>query len=237
MLQEIITIPLSLPFRLGSVSCYLIKTETSYLLIDTGSSNQRAQLENEIVRAECQPGQLALIVITHGDFDHIGNAAYLRNRFQTKIAMHADDAGMAEHGDMFWNREKGNRLIRWMAPILFRLGSADRYRPDVTIEDGDDLSEYGFDAKIVGLPGHSSGSVGILLPGSAPAGGSGQALFCGDLLDNTGGPALNSIMDNVEAAQASLKKLSRFEINTIYPGHGTPFPMERVISKPGSNPG
>jgi hydroxyacylglutathione hydrolase len=60
-----------------------------------------------------------LIVITHGDFDHIGNAAYLRQKFGAKIAMHADDVGMAERGDMFWNRKKGNRLYsRWFRSYL-----------------------------------------------------------------------------------------------------------------------
>ena len=96
MPQEIKTIRLPLPFHIGSVNCYLIKTDTGYILIDTGSSNQRASLEKELDRLGCQPGNLKLIVITHGDFDHTGNAAYLRTKFTTKIAMHDDDAGMEE---------------------------------------------------------------------------------------------------------------------------------------------
>ena len=77
-----------------------------------------------------------MIVITHGDFDHIGNAAYLRQKFGAKIAMHADDVGMAERGDMFWNRKKGNRLLRSLAPSLFRFGAADRFQPDAIVADG-----------------------------------------------------------------------------------------------------
>ncbi|GAG68637.1 unnamed protein product, partial [marine sediment metagenome] len=87
---------------------------TSWEEIDTGGSNKRHDLENELDRAGCQPGNLNLIVLTHGDFDHTGNAAYLRKKFGTKIAMHSADSGMAEQGDMFWNRNKPNFLIKLM---------------------------------------------------------------------------------------------------------------------------
>jgi glyoxylase-like metal-dependent hydrolase (beta-lactamase superfamily II) len=37
------------------------------------------------------PGKLNLILITHGDFDHTGNAAFISGRFRLKTAMHLDD--------------------------------------------------------------------------------------------------------------------------------------------------
>jgi hydroxyacylglutathione hydrolase len=76
-LPEITTITLALPLGLGSVNCYLIKTEAGYVLIDTGSSNQRAALEHELHNAGCQPGNLKIIVLTHGDFDHTGVCHYI----------------------------------------------------------------------------------------------------------------------------------------------------------------
>lgn len=200
-----------------SVNCYLIKTDTSYVLIDTGFSGKRSDLEKELESAGCKPGNLKLMVLTHGDFDHIGNCAYLREKFGAKIAMHYDDSGMAERGDMFWNRKKGNILIRTIINILFGLGKSDRFKPDVYVEDGYNLSEYGFDAKVLHIPGHSKGSIGILTAGGD--------LFCGDLLTNTGKPALSSIIDDSAAAKASIEKLKKLKINTVYPGHGKPFPM------------
>lgn len=218
---ETTQIRVALPYRLGSVNCYLMKTETSFVLIDTGSSNGRAELERQLERAGCKPGNLRLILLTHGDFDHTGNAAHLRKRFTTKIAMHADDAGMAERGDMFWNRKKGGFLVRSIAPHLFGFGKSDRFKPDLSIEDGTGLSEYDIDAQILSIPGHSQGSIAILTACGD--------LFCGDLLENTDKPSLNSIMDNLAAAHASVEKLKRMEINTFYPGHGEPFSMERFI--------
>lgn len=217
MPQQIRPIPLQMLYRLGTVNCYLVETDSGHILIDSGSSNQRKALERELENAGCRRGTLKLIVITHGDFDHTSNAAYLRRMLGAPIAMHRDDSGMAERGDMFWNRKNGNVVLRAIAPILFRFSRSNRFSPDFCLEDGSDLSAYGYSAQVLHLPGHSQGSIGIL-----SAGGD---LFCGDLLDNVKGPALNSIMDDLPAAHASLEKLRRFEIHTVYPGHGNPFSM------------
>jgi hydroxyacylglutathione hydrolase len=222
MLQTIRTITLPLPFRLGTVNCYLIEADAGFVLIDTGASNQRAELERELAGAGCKPGDLALIVLTHGDFDHTGNAAYLREKFGTKIAMHKDDFGMAEHGDMFWNRSSGNSLFRLLSPVLFRFSKSHRFRPDFYLEDGDGLSEYGVDAQVLSIPGHSKGSIGILTAGGD--------LFCGDLLENVKRPATNSIMDDPAAGEASLEKLHGLEIKIVYPGHGKPFAMDSFLT-------
>lgn len=214
MTTEIKTI---LTKRIGmNVNSYLIKSDTNYILIDTGLSSKRSSLERELEREGCNPGNFNLIIVTHGDFDHIGNCAYLRERFNTKIAMHYDDAGMAERGDMFWNRKKANILIRVILKVFFGLSKSDRFKPDVYVDDGYDLSEYGIDAKIVHIPGHSKGSIGILI---------GSDLFCGDLLTNVDKPALNSLMDDLATAHVSVEKLKKLDINTVYPGHGKPFPM------------
>ena len=220
-MEQIKTITLPLPYRLGHVNCYLVATGTGFVLIDTGASNKRAELESQLASAGCQPGDIQLILVTHGDFDHAGNAASLREKFAAKIAMHYADSGMVERGDMFWNRKKGNRVIKLMAPILFRFGRSNRFKPDLLLEDGTDLSEHGFNAKALYIPGHSRGSMGILTAGGA--------LFCGDLLDNTDKPALNSIMDDSTAAHTSVEKLKSLEITTVYPGHGNPFPLDLLL--------
>ena len=218
MTQEIITIELSMPYRLGSVNCYLINTGIGYILIDTGSSNKQTELEKELESLGCKPGNLKLIILTHGDFDHIGNAAYLRKKFDAKIAMHYDDSGMAEKGNMFWNRKKSKIIVKMIAPVLFGFGKSRRFRPDNYIEDGFDFSEYGFDAKAVHIPGHSRGSIGILTMNGE--------LICGDLLININKPGFNSLIDDLETADLSVEKLRNLEINTVYPGHGNPFHMK-----------
>jgi hydroxyacylglutathione hydrolase len=213
--QQIRAISLSLPFRMGSVNCYIVETDSGFALIDTGASNKRRQLDKELESAGCRPGNLRLIVLTHGDFDHTGNAAYLRSKFGARIAMHRDDAGMLERGDIFWNRKRGNFLIRAVASFLFRFGRSQRCSPDLYIDEGDDLSGYGFDARVLHIPGHSKGSIGILTAE--------EALFCGDLLLYKDRPVLNSIIDDRAAAQASFERLKSLKASTVYTGHGEAF--------------
>jgi hydroxyacylglutathione hydrolase len=105
MPQEVKIIPLSLPLGLGKVNCYLIKTDNGCVLIDTGLDRQRANLEGELVSAGCQPGNLKLILVTHGDSDHSGNAAYLREKYGAKIAVHRGESKVVERGDMILNRK------------------------------------------------------------------------------------------------------------------------------------
>jgi len=70
---------------------------------------------------------------------------------------------------------------------------------------------------VLSIRGHSKGSIGILTENGA--------LFCGDLLENTKGPAENSIMDDRAACKASIEKLANLPVETVYPGHGAPFSM------------
>jgi len=213
---EIKTISLPLPLRFGSVNCYLLESDSGGMLIDTACGNSRARLERELEGS----GNLKLIVLTHGDFDHSGNAAYLRKRFGARIAMHREDAGMVERGDIFAGRRKGNFFFRKMAPVLFGFGRSKRFKPDFYLEDGDDLSQYGFEARVVHIPGHSRGSIGVVTAGGE--------LFSGDLLIKKDGAKRNKLIDDPAAAEASIKKLKGLGIKTVYPGHGRPFPMELV---------
>jgi len=207
------------PVFLGRMigNCYIVKIDDGFILIDTGRTSKLAKLEKELDVAGCKPGNLNLIILTHGDFDHTGNCAYLRDKFATKIAMHNDDSGMVERGDMFWNRKKGNSLMRMIVNVLFRIR---KFKPDFTIGEGYDLSEYGLNAKVLSLPGHSKGSIGVLTAGGD--------LFCGDLFSNTKNPELNPILDDLIEANASANRLKKFKINTVYPGHGKPFLMSSM---------
>ena len=204
-----------MPLRLGFVNSYLIETSMGHLLIDTAGSNARMELLAELERGGCTPNSLKLVILTHGDFDHIGNAAFLRAAFGTNIAMHPDDIGMAERGDMFANRKKPNIIIKVLLPILLGFGKNLRFKPDILLSAGYELSRYGLDARVIPLPGHSKGSIGILT--------SEGELFCGDLFENTKGPKPNSLMDDPVAAKSSLENLDGMKITMVFPGHGQPF--------------
>ncbi len=125
---------------------------------------------------------------------------------------------MVEHGNMLWNRRRRNVLTRIAFKVFFRLGNSDRFTPDSLVEEDYDFSKYGFDARVLEIPGHSLGSIAILT--------SDRALFCGDLLTNLGKPDVGSIIDDSDATRASVERLKGLPIETVFPGHGEPFLME-----------
>ena len=217
MSQEIKTI------NLGGVNCYLARAGDGFILIDTGIATKRTELEKELERAGCKPGNLKLIILTHGDSDHADNCAYLREKYGAKIAMHESDSGMVERGDMSWNRktkpDKFSIIFRIMSSFV-KPGKFDTFKPDMTINEDFALSQYGFDALVLHLPGHSKGSIGILTTGGD--------LFCGDLVYNLVRPA-TPFIDDLADFSASIEKLKRFKINMVYPGHGKPFPMDVFV--------
>jgi hydroxyacylglutathione hydrolase len=94
MTQQITPICLPLPLNMSHVNAYLVRTDHGFYLVDSGMTNARRQIEQALEHLCCRPGDLKLILITHGDFDHTGNAAYLRAKFGAKIAMHQGDSGM-----------------------------------------------------------------------------------------------------------------------------------------------
>jgi hydroxyacylglutathione hydrolase len=219
---EITPISLPLPLKLGQVNCYLIRTDAGFFLIDTGGINNRLQLDQALEKFGVRPGLLKWILLTHGDFDHTGSAAYLRGRFGAKIAMHRGDSAMLQRGDLYANRKRPNLIIRAITSLIFKFGQAEKCAPDLLLEDNFDFTPEGLQARVLLIPGHSSGSIGVFTAAGD--------LFCGDLLVNTAHPMLNSIIDDLAVARTTLERLETLPIQTVYPGHGSPFLMKDFLS-------
>ena len=213
-----------LTMTFGSVNCYLLKAGEGFVLIDTSRPEKRSELDAALTSAGCTPGRLKLIVLTHGDYDHAGNAAHLRETHQAKIAMHRDDSERVASGDWSANLkpkpDKFGLLFRTVS-LFIKPGPFDTLAADLYLDDGQRLSDYGLDATVLHLPGHTPGSIGVLT--------SNGDLFCGDLFDSMmGRPGLEFFIDDMTAAQRSLQRLRNLHVALVYPGHGKPFRLEQV---------
>lgn len=220
---------------LGGVNSYLVRREERFLLVDTGGhmfldktyTDRREILEQRLKEQGVNENNLAMIVLTHGDNDHVCNAAYLREKFHAPIAMHSEDVWMVERRDPLCYKDNSNyesvalRLIFHLMSSRIELLMKRVYKdfqtfsPDILLEDGTDLSFYGFDGVIYHAPGHTEGSICIL-------DGSGN-LICGDLFANNKKPSLAVNARNFKQMRESAKKLLNGQVVRIYPGHGTPF--------------
>lgn len=225
---------------LNGVNCYAAKSENGFILFDTGGhlvmdkhfTNRREDLQKELAAAGCTEHNLRLIVLTHGDNDHACNAAYLRTRYNTKIAMHSGDSELVENPSLhkwmesFQYHSLAYRLVfRLLNKTITKatqrtLEDFQPFSPDVLLNDGFDLSSYGLDAAVIHLPGHTKGSIAILTK-------SGD-LIAGDTFSNIKRPSSAPNADDFKQLSISIKKLRNFKINTVYPGHGNPFEFEKL---------
>jgi glyoxylase-like metal-dependent hydrolase (beta-lactamase superfamily II) len=96
----------------------------------------------------------------------------------------------------------------------------EAFEPDVILTDGQNLKKYGFDAKVIHIPGHTMGSLGILT-------GDGD-FFSGDTINNRKKPTAADIIEDEDALESSLKRIKKLNIKTVYPGHGRPFPISEL---------
>ena len=97
----------------------------------------------------------------------------------------------------------------------------------VWLEDGDRLDEYGVPARVLALPGHTAGSIGLDLPEGRPLGGAGPdwaggQTLVGDALMNMGRPGLSLLYEDREALAESGRVIAGLGERRIWFGHGGP---------------
>lgn len=142
----------------GNVNCYIVVDNDKAILIDTGRKKYR-----EKILDKCKEYHVSLIVLTHGHMDHCHNAAYLANALKIPVAMSKKDINMIPDNR---KQEMSAKTLLGKIVLLVSLSSFDKdaldvFEPMVYLQDGDNLNEYGVDAKVVELPGHTEGSIGL----------------------------------------------------------------------------
>ena len=202
-------------------NCFLLGGRDGFVLVDTGPAMSLERLLRGLRQAGCGHGDLRLVVITHSDVDHIGNCAFLQESFHAQVGMHELERQAAETGDMQCSRKETPDRVPWvfraLRPLGRLLGKPRTVTPDVLLDDGQRLTEYGIDATILHLPGHTRGSIAVLTDEGD--------LCCGDLFWNTRRPRLHPFLNDLPAARASAERLRGFPVRSVYPAHGRPFKL------------
>ena len=219
------TIPM-LPF--GMLNAFLISRGDRAVLVDTGLPNSEPKIEKALNARRLDWSNLTLILLTHAHIDHAGSAARVQMRSAVPL--------LAHHDELPYCQGEPPRLTPSgpFGRVFYRTGAIQRpfetVTPDVTMTaDAFDLSGFGIAAQVLHTPGHTPGSVSVLL-------GDGRVI-AGDLAASgilLGGIACRArpksppFEEDPLQVVASLQRLLSLGGREFFLGHGGPLSATAV---------
>ena len=179
-----------------SANCYIVGSEATRegLVIDPGGDAEN------IFKVIGDAGlDIKIIVLTHGHSDHIAALYDIQERTGAKVAIHTADAdflrGLGSHSMMFG--------ISYKTPEP----------PDRLLKEGDIIDVGDLHFSVIHTPGHTPGSICLLLN---------NKVFTGDTLLYRGigttlmpGSSRRQLIDSIHTRLMVLP-----DDTTLYPGHG-----------------
>jgi glyoxylase-like metal-dependent hydrolase (beta-lactamase superfamily II) len=224
---NVIRIPV-LPF--GLVNAHLVRSNSGCILVDTGLPGSERKISRALERIGMNFKDIKLIVVTHAHVDHAGSAARMRSLSGAPILAHAGDAP-------YYARTAAMSFCPtgWFGRLFIKTNLMvepyEPFAPDVLInEDAPvDLAPYGVRGEIRHTPGHTAGSLSVLLE-------SREALV-GDLISSgvlLGGLARTNVAkrppfeDDPLAVSDALRRMVAEGTEAFYMGHGGPLHAREV---------
>jgi hydroxyacylglutathione hydrolase len=190
------------------------KPETSeYALVDCGLMDMGSYKLEQLESAGISPKQVKRIIMTHTHLDHIGCLPeLLRELPEAEVWVHENEASYLEAGDdrvVF-----GNRMFESMVRSQYSIPK-DCFH--ITVQRkllGDEILDLGGVLfKVIHLPGHSSGGIGLL--------NSDHRLFIsGDTIYADGAIGRYDLFSaNAPELRRSLELIADLEIDILLPCH------------------
>lgn len=197
----------------GFTNTYLLLGER-VAVVDTGTPGHEKRVLRALKRHKRSSKDVSAIVLTHGHADHAGSAAALRTATGARIIAGRDDdpALRRGHNDTMHPTDKpGKRLL----PLLRKDYPA--FSADTLVATELDLHPLGVPGKILAMPGHTPGSLAVVLD-------DGQAIS-GDIIRAKmfarKKPVLHFFHADQPRAHGQLARLlDDFAVMRIHPGHG-----------------
>ena len=189
---------------------YLIVGET-LTLVDSGLPWPTRRILKYIRSIGRHPDELKHILVTHSHPDHVGGTLPIVRKTGAAIVAHRHETKRNGRNEL----SLGYTGMLGSTPVSIPLLTPTPV--DTLVEDGDTLSLHG-GVRVIHTPGHTRGSVCFLLEES-------KILFTGDTVFSDGGRLSRSVQFpgyDRESYIRSLNRLSGFEFEGVFGGHGLP---------------
>lgn len=150
---------------LGFTNCYLIRQE-GVVLVDAGVPNKGRKFLRDVGRLSLRPEDISLILLTHGHWDHAGSLREIKELTGAGVAVNYREKDWVEQGfkavpPAFGRSGQVYRLIAlvWTWFVRFRGTVVDLALGDEEFS----LEPFGVGGRALHTPGHSLGSMSVLL--------------------------------------------------------------------------
>jgi len=210
------------------VNVYLIKIREGYMLIDAGLKGSYQSFKNILKKKNIQISSIKYILVTHHHSDHTGFLSVLREEYpQIVLIAHKKEVSALKEGKTLPFKSK-NLLLKFFSGFNSGKFEPVEIKNSDIILDGDSeilFQKEGLNAKILHTPGHTPGSISIVLD-------DGRAVI-GDLLMNFSPDIFLSnpfplVFSDLEQVKKSCKKLLDEGVSIFLPGHGEEISAEIV---------
>jgi len=207
--MKVVTMPLSY------TNCYLIQTAQGWILVDAGPQSVAGSFSRRLHKLGIDPKDIQLIVITHAHFDHVGSLTQIKKLCRCPVLAHPLEARLIESGEVVIppGTNTLGTMISWMGRHSKCMLGFSETEVEITADQEFDLTGYGVAGKIIPTPGHTPGSLSVLLE-------DGQAVV-GDLAMNIWRRSNFPIFaEHPGEIAASWDMLIKQGATVFYPAHG-----------------
>jgi glyoxylase-like metal-dependent hydrolase (beta-lactamase superfamily II) len=213
--------------RTSTICPTVLWDDQNVVLVDTGYPGQLPLFREALEQAGFPFEKLSKIIVTHQDIDHIGSLSDILNAAPRSIEVLATEVDKPYiEGEKRLIKITPEAIARALAAlpadmpeerkqaIKRGLENPPRGPVDTTLDDGEHLS-FGGGVVVIHTPGHTPGHLCLYHPGS-------KTLIAADALAVANGQLARPRASDFDTTLAgtSLKKLARYEIETIVCYHG-----------------
>lgn len=202
-------------------NAYLVTNGKDNILIDTGFPSSTSRIKKALDKLNVK--NLSLILITHGHIDHVGSAGSLKEMYGAPVAMHpADMPKLTREGR---EKPKGRNLMGSVfAKVVFNYFTFLSSQPepvdiDIKLHNNFPLTDFGFDGIVYHTPGHTMGSVTVVIDNFA---------VVGDTITKLFKPIPAFFIEDVKSLWKSIEFIRNLDLEWIYPGHGKAFRFKEL---------
>ena len=191
------------------------------ILVDSGLPGSSHVISHGLSEYGYSMDRVSRIVITHAHPDHSGGLAEFVDKNCIEVAVHESEADIVEGAVPAPSPFRSPWLAFITSPFVSMLNGSP-VPVQQRLKDGD-LIPFPVEVRVVHLPGHTPGSIGLYLPEK-------KVVIVGDALQHKFGwrlyPPAPGVTSCPSTAMRSLEKLLTLNFNTICFGHFPPLRKE-----------